>query len=1140
MNHTSSDSSNNQDPPRVPPIIPDHTLIRIIGQGSYGDVWLARNMMATFRAVKVVYRGRFRDRKPYERELAGIRKYEPVSRTYEGFIDILHIGRNDSEGYFFYVMELGDDLNPRKELDPEKYIPKTLERVIQHTGKLQVKACLEIGLTLSTALRHLHEKKLVHRDVKPSNIIFVNGIAKLADIGLVTGLQDTRSFVGTEGFTPPEGPGTQQADIYSLGKVLYEMSTGRDRSEFPILPDYLLEGKQHDKFVELNEVILKSCHPSVENRYQSAKDLHAELTVIDNGHSVVRLRSLEKYLHQFKRISTILALICIPLVLLGWNIFREYQRTIEEKQRRAGARVVQGNRAMEEGDYLGALPHYLVALQLDKGDESQEELHRLRIGGILSRIPKLVFFAQTTNRVRSVAIAPNGKSILAVDQRGGAYLWNMDRPEEQIFVENTSRSLSGLFLDNGTLVAIANGAEVSLFNSSNGKLLNGISHTNEIYNLAISPNKRLLATTGKENYAIVWDLETKSIVLTLRGHRKPVRWASFNQSGDLIVTTGEDGKVILHRTECGSKVFELPFEHKDWVYKAGFSPNGIHLASASFDREVKIWDIRTGTEMLPPLKHRDGVTDVCYSPDGRYIITACMDNSVRIWDADTHLPVLESPILPHSHRVMSCNIGPQGRQVISGCEDGSVRIWDLASGLANPMVIKGHLSKRGAYYISQTDSSWQLRNISSDALIWEEEKEEKLSKIKFNASDQFVVFGSKESSNALSILGTKGNSTRGKKRIENWPFPIGRTTLSFDGKYLAGWFGDRVEIRDIGNSTNEIRTIHFPHVVTNMLFSPVESVLTVVSSNKVHVIEASNGKNKFPPLENPGQAKYIAFNSNGKRLGVCCTDQSTSEMAALVWDLVTGKPIGMELNHRDGVLCLDFHPDGELIATGGEDDVSHIWNLKDATINQSIHHNDNVNQVTFLNGGRWILTRSSDYVVKVLETAEGQLLLPPLYHSGFLLNAQMIKDNSILVVQDYYGKIYKWEISPDTRPIDEILRHVNFITGEMLIGGNSDDDKIGIFKVETWRKLHSLDNSISKQDFERIAFWHLTQGYNARKKKQWYATKFHLMIYLEMFPDDVKASRRLKEAINKIKTNPKGQFGSVPRNRMLSVPSLLK
>src|SRR6516162_1868068 len=78
----------------APPFVPDHELIRRIGQGSYGEVWLARNTVGTWRAVKAVYRDNFKDARPYEREFAGIQKYEPISRTNEGLVDVLQIGRN--------------------------------------------------------------------------------------------------------------------------------------------------------------------------------------------------------------------------------------------------------------------------------------------------------------------------------------------------------------------------------------------------------------------------------------------------------------------------------------------------------------------------------------------------------------------------------------------------------------------------------------------------------------------------------------------------------------------------------------------------------------------------------------------------------------------------------------------------------------------------------------------------------------------------------------------------------------------------------------------------------------------------------------------------------------------------------------
>src|SRR5205809_3941749 len=118
----SSDSTPSGTPPpepstldsQVPPVIPDHELLRRIGSGSYGEVWLARSIMGAWRAVKVVYRKSFEQDKPYQREFAGIQKFEPISRAHEGHVDILHVGRNDGAGYFYYVMELADAVQSAK------------------------------------------------------------------------------------------------------------------------------------------------------------------------------------------------------------------------------------------------------------------------------------------------------------------------------------------------------------------------------------------------------------------------------------------------------------------------------------------------------------------------------------------------------------------------------------------------------------------------------------------------------------------------------------------------------------------------------------------------------------------------------------------------------------------------------------------------------------------------------------------------------------------------------------------------------------------------------------------------------------------------------------------------------------------
>src|SRR5215213_2381918 len=128
--------------------IHDHQLIRLIGKGSYGEVWLARNTLGTYRAVKIVYEKTFRHKRPFDREFNGVQKFEPVSRLHDGLMDILHIGRNEQAGYFYCVMELADDVASGQAIDPEQYSPRTLAHDIARHKRLPVPECRRVGIAI--------------------------------------------------------------------------------------------------------------------------------------------------------------------------------------------------------------------------------------------------------------------------------------------------------------------------------------------------------------------------------------------------------------------------------------------------------------------------------------------------------------------------------------------------------------------------------------------------------------------------------------------------------------------------------------------------------------------------------------------------------------------------------------------------------------------------------------------------------------------------------------------------------------------------------------------------------------------------------------------------------------------------------
>ena len=247
------------------PEIPDLEMLRIIGKGAYGEVWLARTVTGACRAVKVVWHEDFDDERSFTREFEGVLNYEPIARGNPGLVHILHVGRRDGEyPCYYYVMELADDAYTGIHISPEEYIPRTLLSDMQLYGHrpLPLDYVLEVGSQLAHALAGLHAEELTHRDVKPANVVFVNGRAKLADAGLVAP-NSRRSFVGTEGYIPPDGPGTPRADVYALAKVLYEIATGKDRLDFPELPAELPEGASHRRWLKFNDIICAAAEPVI-------------------------------------------------------------------------------------------------------------------------------------------------------------------------------------------------------------------------------------------------------------------------------------------------------------------------------------------------------------------------------------------------------------------------------------------------------------------------------------------------------------------------------------------------------------------------------------------------------------------------------------------------------------------------------------------------------------------------------------------------------------------------------------------------------------------------------------------------------------------------------------------------------------
>lgn len=273
-------SASSPDEDSMPPDIPDFDLIRRIGKGGFGQVWLATNRATKhLRAVKVIPFQNSGRTDPAGREITSLTHLEAhVRRRHSNLVIIHHVAQ--TADYLFYVMDPADDISGSPASDDADYQPATLESRLK-AGPLPPEACWRCTGELLTGLACLHEAGIVHRDVKPSNCLFVEEVLKLADFGLVTKTDREISRVGTWKYMPPDGHMDARADVYAAGLVIYEMITGRPAGRFPRLSKRASQ-VAHDPILRvLNRLALRACQPDPKRRFPDARAMLAEMQASD-------------------------------------------------------------------------------------------------------------------------------------------------------------------------------------------------------------------------------------------------------------------------------------------------------------------------------------------------------------------------------------------------------------------------------------------------------------------------------------------------------------------------------------------------------------------------------------------------------------------------------------------------------------------------------------------------------------------------------------------------------------------------------------------------------------------------------------------------------------------------------------------
>ncbi|HEX5223259.1 MAG TPA: WD40 repeat domain-containing serine/threonine protein kinase [Verrucomicrobiae bacterium] len=647
-------------------------MLRPIGRGAYGEVWLARNVMGALRAVKVIWRRQFEHDRPFEREFAGIQRFEPVSRSSGGLVHVLHVGRNDAEGYFYYVMELADRLpsadgavtNGDGEIAAtDSYSPRTLRSDLIQRRRLPPGDCLRLAIEIVSGLAQLHRQGLVHRDVKPGNIIYVQGRAKLADIGLVSSGDEGRTFVGTEGYIPPEGPGSPAADLYALGIVLYESSTGYSPEKFPDVPPEWFTEQADGDALEFHEIILKACEAQRDRRYASAERMQADLALLQSGQSIRRTRALERRYAQLRWsgiVGTVL-LVCA----LGGVLFANYRARIASEISANEAKLRQHAQDLlvraESAEQEARQQLYTALLEQARATVVSGELgHRVRALDALRRAAAI----SNTAALRGVAMAALALPDLSFERELPV------APEAMVKLDPAFERIA----------LCRNDGPVEIRAVQDDRLLATLPASTRLMTYVIhwSSNGRFLAVkrdhppSGARADWEIWEVAGPKCVLLLRDN--PRGAFAFHPRLPRIILGREPATASIRDLETGRELARHPLAGTPVILK--FGPDGQSFAASiplGTNWMIAVHDANDGTLQVSQ-QFTNAVTDFNWHPSGRWLGVPDHSGVVQLMDVRTG----ETRTLGrHKANAVVAEFTSDGRYLFSGGWDRELICWDV-------------------------------------------------------------------------------------------------------------------------------------------------------------------------------------------------------------------------------------------------------------------------------------------------------------------------------------------------------------------------------------------------------------------------------------------------------------------------------
>jgi WD40 repeat protein len=549
-----------------------------------------------------------------------------------------------------------------------------------------------------------------------------------------------------------------------------------------------------------------------------------------------------------------------------------------------------------------------------------------------------------------------------------------------------------------------------------------------------------------------------------------------------------------------------------------FSPDGRYVATASYDRTVKVWEPLNGVAPLT-LEHAAPVRTVEFSPDGRYLVTACWDFTVWVWDVATGK--LAAPPLRQTGNPLHAAFDPEGRRIVTADMRGVICLYDLSRNNWLPPPTHAVLSGSGSRFAILRSNEVQVCDAATQAAL--------ASPIVLSNPLKQVRF-TRDGRRLLTVTTSAGNAGAGQGEARLWdaqtgqalcnPFTCSRSIKSFSldqtGQRALALNGSTVEVWD--TSAGKVLA-ELPHAtnVAEAIFSPTGKEIATASGSRAQLWASDSGHLLYQ-WPHDGTVSHVEISPQGNRLVTTCSDNTLNEHEAQVWDTITGRKVGLPLRHRDGVLYAAFSPDGRRVVTASEDRIAQVWETETGQrLGPRLVHRDEVFFAAFSPDGRWVVTSCRDNTVRVWDASTGVPITPRLPHPDLPLQARFVPNSRYLVTsRPGSAQTWWWELAEDRRPVEDLMRLTR------LLAGNQSDQTGSALPLtksalrELWEQLrrqYPADFTSSSAD---IALWRQLEAAASEKAGQWFAALFHLDRLIESNPTDASLRERQARAQSKL------------------------